>query len=85
MRDQQGQNSHPFAAFRRTHHGAFTAEPTSAQRWRGAEPRRAGIAEYAFLIGQLIDSETLGRAIDIAHRWGVPPYKVLVALGWVER
>jgi hypothetical protein len=85
MRDQQGPDSHPFATLQRTRRSSFAAGPTSAWHRRVAGPHRALVAEYEFLIGRLIDCETLGRAIDIAHRWGVPPYKVLVALGWVER
>jgi glycosyltransferase XagB len=85
MRDQQRHDTDPFAAFRHSRHGSFEAGPASAYHLPTARPRRAIVAEYEFLIGLLIDRETLVRAIEIAHRWGVPPHEALIALGWVER
>ncbi len=40
-------------------------------------------AEYAFLVGRLIDRQTLARATAMAEQWDVAPHEVLVALRWV--
>ncbi|HZA01515.1 MAG TPA: glycosyltransferase [Hyphomicrobiaceae bacterium] len=84
MRDQQRPDLDPLTASRHTRHSTFKADRTSA-RASHASGRRAMVAEYEFLVGRFIDRETLVRAIDIAHRWGVPTYEALMALGWVER
>jgi cellulose synthase/poly-beta-1,6-N-acetylglucosamine synthase-like glycosyltransferase len=39
--------------------------------------------EYAFLLGRLIDQETLARAHEEAESSGVAPHDVLLARGWV--
>lgn len=41
-------------------------------------------AEYDFLVGRLIDQETLERALSTAESWAVNPHKVLIANGWIS-
>lgn len=38
-------------------------------------------AEYSFLVGSLLDRETLLQAIAISRQWGVAPHEVLIAQG----
>lgn len=45
----------------------------------------SGLAQYEFLVGTLIDQETLERAAALAGRWSQPIHHVLIALGWVDR
>ena len=85
MRDQQRPDLDPRTASRHIHHGTFEADRRSTRASHSASGRRAIAADYEFLVGRLIDRETLVRAIETAHRWGVPPYEALMALGWVER
>lgn len=40
-------------------------------------------AEYSFLVGSLLDRETLLQAIAISRQWGVAPHEVLIAQGWI--
>ena len=40
-------------------------------------------SEYAFLVGTVVDRETLDHAIVLARRWGVAPHEVLLARGWI--
>lgn len=48
-------------------------------------PRDAGDSEseYEFLVGRLLDRDTLLQAIETAWRWGVTPHQVLIANGWI--
>jgi glycosyltransferase XagB len=86
MRDSQRPGTRPFAAFRRRHVSPFKSGRARSGRSRPPnEPRSSIVAEYAFLIGRLIDCETLERAIDTAYCWGVDPHEVMIALGWVAR
>ena len=48
----------------------------------GAAPDDAGA--YRFLVGRLIDEDTLQRAAGEARRSGVATHEVLVARGWIE-
>lgn len=50
---------------------------------RGSFAAERAQAEYAFLVGRLIDEETLRQAIAIAARWGVAPHEVLLSLRWI--
>ena len=40
-------------------------------------------AEYNFLVGLLLDRETLLQAIATGKSWGVTPHEVLLARGWI--
>jgi len=40
-------------------------------------------AEYAFLVGNLLDRETLLQAIALSRQWGVAPHEVLIARDWI--
>ena len=40
-------------------------------------------AEYGFLVGRLLDRDTLRQAILTAESWGVGPLEVLLARGWI--
>jgi len=40
-------------------------------------------AEYQFLVGVLLDRDTLRQAIETAKDWGVAPHEVLLARGWI--
>lgn len=52
--------------------------------WEGRQQDLiAAEAEYGFLIGRLLDRETLRQAILTAESWGVSPLEVLLARGWV--
>ncbi|MCL4768370.1 MAG: glycosyltransferase [Hyphomicrobiaceae bacterium] len=42
------------------------------------------VAEYEFLVGQLLDRNTLRQAIATAESWGVAPHEVLLARGWIS-
>jgi cellulose synthase/poly-beta-1,6-N-acetylglucosamine synthase-like glycosyltransferase len=85
MREQQRHDTHSFAGSRSTHDRLFEAGLATARRSRSGDRHRALVAEYEFLIGRLIDRETLARAINIAHRLGVHTHDVLMALGWVAQ
>jgi glycosyltransferase XagB len=86
MRDTQHPGIHPFAAFRRPHASPFKGgRARSCHSRPPVAPRPSIVAEYRFLIGRLIDRETLERAIDTAYGWGVDPHEVMIALGWVAR
>ncbi|HLC08361.1 MAG TPA: hypothetical protein VJK06_03665, partial [Methyloceanibacter sp.] len=41
-------------------------------------------SEYEFLVGHLIDTATLARAMEIAARTNVHPHDVLIANGWIK-
>lgn len=41
-------------------------------------------AEYGFLVGSLLDRETLIGAIATGLSWGVDPHEVLIARGWIS-
>ncbi len=49
----------------------------------GISAAESAEAEYAFLVGHLIDRETLTQAITIAARWDVAPHEVLLSLRWI--
>lgn len=40
-------------------------------------------SEYEFLIGRLLDRDTLRQAIETARTWGVSPHEVLLARRWI--
>ena len=40
-------------------------------------------AEYEFLVGRLLDRDTLRQAIATGQNWGVPPHDVLLAHRWI--
>ncbi len=52
------------------------------QNGRRAPHDRA--AEYEFLIGHVLDRETLRQAVATAQSWGVAPHDVLLAQGWIS-
>src|SRR5919108_3300126 len=91
MRDRERLDPHSVAALRRTHGSSLELGWAPARYWRAAGaprtlvPRPSMAAEYEFLVGRLIDRATLERAIGTAHRWGVAPHEVLIALGWIAR
>ncbi len=43
----------------------------------------AAEAEYGFLVGHLLDRDTLREGIETAESWGVSPHEVLLARGWI--
>ena len=51
--------------------------------YRAAGPQVSS-ADYAFLVGRLIDRSTLARAESLAATWGVKPHEVMIAAGWVS-
>lgn len=59
-------------------HEAFPKAQIDPQSTKSIE------AEYAFLVGCLIDRETLIRAIATGLAWGVDPHAVLIARGWIS-
>jgi cellulose synthase/poly-beta-1,6-N-acetylglucosamine synthase-like glycosyltransferase len=55
------------------------------RRARRVAPVAETVSPYAFLVGDLIDVETLQQASRVARRWRAWPHEVLVALGRISR